>query len=68
MRTTLNVDRKLLEDVKALSGAKTQTQAVEIALKEFVQSEWRQKLVALIGNWDDFGLTLEDLEKMRDDD
>jgi Arc/MetJ family transcription regulator len=65
MRTTLKIDPELLETVKALSGAKTKTQAVELALQEFVQLKRRQKLAARIGNWDDFGLTLADLEKMR---
>ena len=65
MRTTLNIDPELLESVKDLSGASTKTQAVEIALKEFVWLKKRQELAKRITNWKDFGLTLEDLEKMR---
>lgn len=65
MRTTLDLDVELLENVQRLSGATTKKQAVEMALREFVRLKKREELGALIGNWDDFGLTLEDLEKMR---
>ena len=65
MRTTLNINPELLESVKELSGASTKTQAVEIALREFVHLKKRQELADRILNWKDFNLTLEDLEKMR---
>ena len=65
MRTTLDLDVELLENVQRLSGATTKKQAVEMALREFVRLKKREELAALIGNWDDFGLTLEELEKMR---
>jgi len=65
MRTTLDLDVELLENVQRLSGATTKKQAVEMALREFVRLKKREELAARIGNWDDFGLTLADLEKMR---
>ena len=65
MRTTLNINPELLESVKELSGASTKTQAVEIALQEFVHLKKRQELADRILNWKDFNLTLDDLEKMR---
>jgi Arc/MetJ family transcription regulator len=65
MRTTLNIDQKLLEEVKVLSGAKTKTEAVQLALQEFIALKKRQKLFNWMQNQKNFDLTLEDLEKMR---
>jgi Arc/MetJ family transcription regulator len=45
MRTTLAIKEDLLEEVKALSGAKTKEEAVERALEEFIRRRKAKKLL-----------------------
>jgi len=52
MRTTLALREELIEEVKALSGAKTKKDAVEKALEEFVRRRKAKKLLALEGKID----------------
>lgn len=49
MRTTLEINEKLLDEAKTLSGAKTKKEAVEIALDEFIRRRKARKLLALEG-------------------
>jgi len=49
MRTTLAIREELLEEVKALSGAKTKKEAVEKALEEFVHRRKAKRLIDLEG-------------------
>ena len=65
MRTTFDLDEKLLEKVVKVTHASTKKAAVEIALQEFLRIQRRKKLSELIGNYDDFALKPEDLERMR---
>ncbi|MEO0131183.1 MAG: type II toxin-antitoxin system VapB family antitoxin, partial [candidate division WOR-3 bacterium] len=44
MRTTLAIKEKLLNEAKALSGAKTKKEAVEKALEEFIRRRKSKKL------------------------
>ncbi len=67
MRTTLDIDAELLEKVVTITGASSKKKAVEIALREFLRAKRREELSKLIGNYDDFALTLEELEKMRNE-
>lgn len=67
MRTTLEIDADLLAQVVDATGASTKRRAIETALKEFLRSEHQRALCQLIGNYDDYGLSLDDLERMRDD-
>jgi Arc/MetJ family transcription regulator len=59
MRTTLAVREELIEEVKALSGAKTKKDAVEKALEEFVRRRKAKKLLDLEGRID-LSFTLEE--------
>lgn len=49
MRTTLDIDEKLLADAVDLSGKKTKTAAVEAALKEYVRLRRKEMLLSLPG-------------------
>lgn len=49
MRTTLAINEELLNEAKALSGAKTKKHAVEIALQEFIRRRKARKLLELEG-------------------
>ena len=67
MRTTLDIDAEFLEELVKTTGAPTKKKAIEIALKEFLRAKRREELSKLIGNYEEFGLSLKDLEKMRVD-
>ncbi len=41
--------------------------AIETAMKEFLRGKRRKELSDLIGNYDEFGVTLKELKKMRKD-
>jgi Arc/MetJ family transcription regulator len=65
MRTTLDIDANLIEKVVKTTGASSKKKAIEIAMKEFLRAKRRKELSDLIGNYEEFGVTLKDLEKMR---
>ena len=54
MATNLAIDPKLLEKAVEVSGEKTATAAVTLALEEFIQRRNNQKLLDLFGKveWD----------------
>jgi len=55
MKMTLNIDDGLLERVMAATGAKTKTEAIDLALKEM---DRRAQLIEVLGG--DHGMTSED--------
>ena len=68
MRTTLNIDVKLLETVVEATGEKTKSKAVNAALKEFIR---RKHVQELIDSWgkiivDDFSEEAELAEEERE--
>ncbi len=65
MRTTLEIDEELVNEVMRISKAKTKKGAIVTALKEYIKAHRRRELRDMIGNYNEFGLTLEDLEKIR---
>ena len=56
MKLTLNIDDELLDRVREMTGAKTKTDAIHIALNEM---DRRHKLRELLAK-DDFGMTSAD--------
>jgi len=67
MRTTLDIDAELIEKVVKTTGANSKKKAIEIAMKEFLRLKRRKELSDLIGNYEEFTVTLKDLKKMRKD-
>jgi len=65
MRTTLDIDAELLEKMVKATGASSKKKAIEIAIKEFLRARRREELSGLIGNYEDFALTPEELKRMR---
>ena len=49
MRTTLNLDERLIKDLMAATKAKTKTEAIHQALTEFVRRMRRERLKSLSG-------------------
>jgi len=64
VRTTLAINEKLLDEAKALTGAKTKKQAVEIALDEFIRRRKARKLLDLEGKVE-LSFTLKELLSRR---
>jgi Arc/MetJ family transcription regulator len=65
MKTTLDIDEYIVKKVMEVSKSKTKKGAIVIALNEYLRLKKREELKELIGNYKDFGLTLDDLRKMR---
>ena len=68
MRTTLEIDDKLLESVMKVTSAASKKAGNETALREFLRARRREELSQLIGHYDNFTLSLKALKKMRRDD
>jgi hypothetical protein len=49
MRATLNIPDDLLSDVQKITGEKSKTKAITIAMKEFVRQKKIKQLIALRG-------------------
>jgi Arc/MetJ family transcription regulator len=49
MRTTLDIDNQLLQEVSDLSRQKTRSSAVEVALKEYVRLRRKEQLLSMSG-------------------
>jgi Arc/MetJ family transcription regulator len=49
MRTTLNVDDSLFEDLLELTEARTKTEAVRVALREYVRMKRLEALLDMRG-------------------
>ncbi len=64
MRTTLDLDEKLIEEASRLSNGKTTKAVVEEALREFIRRRRIEELRRMIGT-DAIDLTPEDLRRMR---
>ncbi len=66
MRTLIDIQDDLIDDLLKESGTSVKKDAIILAIKTFLNVRRREKLAALIGNYD-FGYSLKDLEKMRKD-
>lgn len=49
MRATLNIPDELLDDVQSLSGEKSKTRAIVIAMEDFVRRRRMESLISLRG-------------------
>lgn len=67
MRTTINIDRRLLEEALELSNVRTKKELINLSLKEFVRRRHLEKLKKRLGKCD-LNLNLSSLEEMRKDE
>lgn len=65
MRITLDIDSDLLEEILRTTEAPSRSKAIEMAMREFLRTRHREGLNKLIGNYEEFDFTLEELERMR---
>jgi hypothetical protein len=49
MRATLNIPDELVSEVQKLSGERSKTRAITVAMQEFVRQQKIKKLIALRG-------------------
>ena len=66
MRTTIDINEDLISDVMKKAGVRTKKDAIVTALKDYLKHQKVEELKSLIGNFETFDLTLDDLKKMRD--
>ncbi len=52
MRTTLNIDDCLFDDLLNVTKAKTKTEAVRMALTEYLRMKRKEKVLAMRGKLD----------------
>lgn len=64
-RMMVEVDDRLLEEARRLSGARTKKAAIEAALRELVRRRRSKELAKLAGKVD-IALTRRDLRAMRE--
>ncbi|MHB1345170.1 MAG: type II toxin-antitoxin system VapB family antitoxin [Thermoleophilia bacterium] len=67
MKTTLDIDRDLLEEAVRTLGAASKREAIEMALAEAVRTRRRRDLVAALGTFE-LVVTLDDLARDREDE
>ena len=63
MRTTLNIDDCLFQDVLNITKAKSKTEAVRTALTEFLRMKRKEKILAMRGRVD-----IRGSEKLREEE
>ena len=62
MRTTLDIDVKLLDQIERIVGEKSPSKAVSKALEEYVRQDRARRLIASLGTRD---LDLDDWYEFR---
>lgn len=67
VRTTVELDEKLLQEAIAVTGTKKKRQLIELALQEIVRQRRIDRLRQRLGKTP-LTLTVEDLRRMRADD
>ena len=64
MRTTVNIDDTLFQDVLNLTRAKSKTEALRTALTEYLRMKRKEKILAMRGRLD----INSDWEKLRQEE
>jgi len=67
MKTLIDIEGELMEDLLKETKARTKKEAIITAIETYLNLKRREKLASLIGNYD-YGCSLQELEKMRADD
>jgi len=66
MRTLIDIQDDLMDDLLEEADTTVKKEAILLAIKTFLDVKRREKLAALIGNYE-FGYSLRELEEMRSD-
>ncbi len=66
MRTLIDIPDDLMNQLLKEAKKGVKKEAVTLAIETFIDVKRREKLAALIGNYD-YGYSLKELERMRSD-
>ena len=66
MRTLIDIQDDLMNDLLKEANTTVKKEAIILAIKTFLDVRRREKLAALIGNYE-FGYSSKELEEMRSD-
>ena len=66
MRTLIDIQDDLMDDLLKEANTTVKMEAFLLAIKTFLDLKRRERLAALIGNYE-FGYSLRELEEMRSD-
>ena len=66
MRTLIDIQDDLMNELLKEANTRTKKEAIMLAISTFLDVKRREKLAALVGNYE-FGYSLEELEEMRKD-
>lgn len=67
MRSTIDIDDKLIEKAKKLTGVKTKKELINISLKELIRRKRLEHLLSLYGK-SPIDITIKDVERFREDE
>jgi len=67
MRSTIDIDEKLLKEAQKITGAKTKKELVNLSLRELIRKKRKEHLINLFGS-PVLNISLEDVEKLRKDE
>ena len=67
MRTSIDIDDALWDEIKSLTGVNMKKKALETVFREYINMKRREKLSALTNGMDGFDLELSDLKTIRDE-
>ncbi len=67
MRSTIDIDEKLLQEAQKITGARTKKELINLSLKEMIGKKRREHLISLFGS-SVLDISLEDVEKLRKDE
>ena len=66
MRTLIDIQDQLMEELLLTAKVKTKKEAVTLAIKNFLKQKKKERLTELLGNYE-FGYGQKELEEMRQD-
>lgn len=64
MRTTLELDERLIKELVKVTGAKTKKEAVSRAIEEYLRRRNVEKIIAMQGKLE-FDMTWEEMEEIE---
>ncbi len=64
MKTTVDIPRDLLEEVKRAASVRTNREAIDAALREYLRVRRSAELVSILGTFEDF-MDREELDRLR---
>ena len=67
MRTTIDIDKALMEEALKISKVRTKRELINLSLKEYIRRMRLKSLKKRLGDYD-LTIDLKDLEKGREDE